>query len=357
MARINGTSDNEDIIGTAGEFNAIAGNAGDDYILGRGLGDLLLGGPGKDTVLGANGDDELYGSQDDDTVIGGSGDDTIAGDRGDNLLIGGNGDDTFVINAAILGDGYDTIADFDAGRVLRAMTYQDSLLIKNVTDNTINLAQSQSGTITVSIDEIPVATIVGSAGAVTAAQVASVLSFTGAPGLLTTNINGTAGDDTIEAAAGFDNIIAGNAGNDAIIGAALADVLLGNAGADTIRSGVGDDTLFGSEDADRLFGEAGDDALDGDLDDDWLFGGSGADTLTGGTGADIFFFRSDGLDGAADVITDYDAAAGDVIEMSGIAPAGTVLTQAGPDAELLVDGQPVASLTETLAGDVVLDFT
>lgn len=94
---------------------------------------------------------------------------------------------------------------------------------------------------------------------------------------------------------GLDAISAtGNAAGNVLTGNAGANLLSGLGGADKLNGGGGADTLLGGDGADRLAG------------------GAGRDTLTGGAGADTFVF---GPGGAVDRITDFDAAAGDRIEI------------------------------------------
>ncbi|WP_374289762.1 VWA domain-containing protein [Desulfovibrio desulfuricans] len=72
----------------------------------------------------------------------------------------------------------------------------------------------------------------------------------------------------------------------------------------------GDDTLIGGNGDDILFGQGGADKLDGGAGHDLLVGGSGNDVLTGGDGADVFLFHPGS---GSDIISDYNAAQGDVI--------------------------------------------
>src|SRR4028118_1175018 len=83
--------------------------------------DSLIGNAGNDTLIGGNGNDSLIGNAGNDTLIGGNGTDFLVGSAGDDLLDGGNGDDTlrgglgediFVFAA---GEGIDTITDFSLG--------------------------------------------------------------------------------------------------------------------------------------------------------------------------------------------------------------------------------------------------
>lgn len=86
-----------------------------------------------------------------------------------------------------------------------------------------------------------------------------------------------------------------------------------------------DDTLTGTDGGqETLSGELGRDTLNGAGGDDRIDGGRDGDTLTGGSGGDIFFFagvmdsyRVDTTDvRGRDVITDFNAADGDLVDLS-----------------------------------------
>ncbi|MBK5934271.1 putative secreted protein (type I secretion substrate) [Rhodovulum imhoffii] len=82
-----------------------------------------------------------------------------------------------------------------------------------------------------------------------------------------------------------------------------------------IYGGVNADTLLGAGGDDHIFGGDGADSIDGGTGSDRIDGGSGGDTLSGGAGAD--WFVGSGLGGGAtDVITDFEATGGDVIDLS-----------------------------------------
>lgn len=119
-------------------------------------------------------------------------------------------------------------------------------------------------------------------------------------------------DDLAEAGAGNDVVRGGN-GDDRILGEDGADRLFGDGQADLLRGGTGDDTLDGGQGNDRLIGDEGNDRL---------LGGAGADILRGGSGADRFIFTagdfSADLRASRDMITDFSAAEGDVINLFGI---------------------------------------
>jgi Ca2+-binding RTX toxin-like protein len=97
-------------------------------------------------------------------------------------------------------------------------------------------------------------------------------------------------------------------------------------GAVTLFGLGGDDRLSGDSGWDWLEGGAGDDLIDAGAGNDIVWGGAGADFVRGGTGADTFIFVQGeiGTAGAQpspvpnpDIISDFDPAAGDVIELYG----------------------------------------
>lgn len=203
--------------------------------------------------------------------------------------------------------------------------------------------------------------------------VAAYLRFTTATIVGSANEAGT-GDDMIVGSSRED-YLRGGEGSDQMIGGASFDDLNGNQGADTISGGFGDDWVVGGRDGDVLYGDGGQDLVYGNLGDDTCFGGGGADTvrggqgndvvqggagndfvagdlgldtLTGGAGADVFYsFGS----GGADVITDFDRAEGDVIQLeagsswSAAQRGADVVVSIGGGAELLLNNVSLASLT------------
>ena len=88
--------------------------------------------------------------------------------------------------------------------------------------------------------------------------------------------------------------------------------ITGNSLANTIRGGSAGDTIYGGSGKDSILGNSGNDKLYGDAGADTLIGGKGNDTLTGGAGSDVFVYTSgDGND----IITDYTATDGDIIQL------------------------------------------
>jgi Ca2+-binding RTX toxin-like protein len=121
--------------------------------------------------------------------------------------------------------------------------------------------------------------------------------------------------DYMDGGGGAD-IIRGGAGNDRIYGGAGIDQLFGEDGNDDLFGGAEGDTLDGGAGGDDVVGEGGDDTLIGGSGIDALNGGLGADTMTGGSDSwDEFTYTSfaDSAPGGADTITDYSAAAGDLL--------------------------------------------
>jgi hypothetical protein len=136
-----------------------------------------------------------------------------------------------------------------------------------------------------------------------------------------TNLNGTAGDDTISGLGGNDRIN-GLGGNDVLDGGPGSDDLAGGSGRDavsyataaapvvvTIDDLANDGTageqdnvqtdvedLFGGAGNDRLTGSAGANTIDGGPGADRIIGGAGGDALFGGEGDD----RIESLDGRVD---------------------------------------------------------
>lgn len=124
-------------------------------------------------------------------------------------------------------------------------------------------------------------------------------------------LNGGAGDDTLEAGDqgdilfdGFgNNTLLGGAGDDLLYVLSGTNTLDGGGGADILMSGQGSDSLIGGQGNDILVGDLGavlygNDTLEGGLDDDILMGGSGADTF--------IFAPGDGADIIGAVMIDYD---------------------------------------------------
>lgn len=104
--------DGQDTVHGGAGNDHVYGEAGDDSIHGDGGDDTLQGGTGADTIYGDAGHDFIFGEGGNDELYGGTGNDTLSGGTGNDSLTGGAGDDTFQYS---VGDGHDTIADFNTG--------------------------------------------------------------------------------------------------------------------------------------------------------------------------------------------------------------------------------------------------
>lgn len=128
-------------------------------------------------------------------------------------------------------------------------------------------------------------------------------------------------------------LVATGAEHRLVDGDGAANTLSAGTAGDTLRGLGGADTLLGADGADALDGGAGNDSLVGGAGNDVLYGGTGTDRMTGGAGPDTFVFNATHSRPGAlrDVITDFDADDGDLIDLRRI--------DANPD----VDGrQPFA---------------
>ena len=245
--------------------------SGIENLTGSEFGDRLTGSMVANTLEGLGGHDRLFGNAGDDILIGGAGNDQMYGGAGADTMDGGEGNDLFVVDNA-----GDVVIDQLGGY----------------------------NTVRASIDYVLPDTI-------------QKLIMTGAATTGTGNAR--------------NNVIIGTGNDDTLSGLGGADRLLGGSGMDNLSGGNGMDELFGGNDADILdggmqddvlWGGSGDDTLGGGEGDDQLDGGAGRDVFSGGAGADTFFFRSASdmgtTNATSDLITDFDRAAGDRINLWGI---------------------------------------
>lgn len=127
--RLLGLAGNDTIFGNNGDDilsggrgnDIVSGQDGDDRLRGGRDSDTLIAGDGKDRLQGGSGNDILFGQAGNDNLTGAGGADTLSGGdgidrlfgrRGSDELTGGQGGDRFIFN---LGDGSDTITDFEQG--------------------------------------------------------------------------------------------------------------------------------------------------------------------------------------------------------------------------------------------------
>jgi Ca2+-binding RTX toxin-like protein len=276
--------------------------------------DSLAGAGGADTLNGAGGNDTLVGGDSTDILNGGAGDDLLNGGAGIDTMAGGIGNDRYVVDHAsdvvndAANEGNDTV-EASVSWSLGANT-EHLTLTGNADLNGNGNALANS--------------LIGNAGS-------NLLS-------------GGAGNDTLDGGvngSGKVDTLAGGAGDDIYIVRSASDVVRENAGegSDTVRAavthslaanvenltltgtssfnGVGNELanlITGNAGANALDGLGGNDTIIGGDGNDIIIGGTGNDQLTGGAGADTFrFTRAAGQD----VITDFNSAQGDLIDLTG----------------------------------------
>jgi Ca2+-binding RTX toxin-like protein len=141
---------------------------------------------------------------------------------------------------------------------------------------------------------------------------------------------GNEGDDWLFGNEEADSLY-GGIGNDELQGGNGADWILGGADNDNLFGQEQDDYLRGEDGRDRLEGGQGRDDLDGGAGDDVIRGGTGVDYLLGGTGADRFLMSVADIETIdllqpvglvqsvqCDIISDFNAAEGDKLDLDGL---------------------------------------
>ncbi|SCY88907.1 family 16 glycosylhydrolase [Paracoccus tibetensis] len=265
----------------SGHINA-TGNAQDNRVTGNSGNNVLDGGVGADTMEGGLGNDTYIVDNVADLVIeaAGGGTDTVRagvsyvlGAHVENLILTGTADldgTGNALNNHLTGNGGNNVLDGGLGAdTMTGGAGDDTYVVDNIGDRVIEQAGGGSDAVLAWI-------------AYALTDHVEDLILTG-----TSHINGSGNT--------LDNRITGNAGNNR---------LDGGRGNDTLDGGAGNDSLTGGEGNDRLSG------------------GLGKDELTGGLGADHFVFRSAAETGPTaaqrDVITDFNRAQGDRIDLSEI---------------------------------------
>ncbi|MEQ8443518.1 MAG: LamG-like jellyroll fold domain-containing protein, partial [Alphaproteobacteria bacterium] len=128
------------------------------------------------------------------------------------------------------------------------------------------------------------------------------------------------------------SIVDGGEGDDTIVGGAGADTLDGGDGEDTLDYSNSDEAVMidfengtvsgGDAEGDHIanfenaVGSDFDDTIIGNSGSNRLDGGKGSDELTGGDGADVFVLG--GVGDGVDIITDFNAAEGDQLDISSV---------------------------------------
>ena len=305
----------------------------------------LVGSSFDDSLTGDGGNNELIGYEGNDFLIGGDGADRLSGDNGNDYVGGGGGGD--VLDG---GAGFD-FADYHSSPV--------GVFISLIT-STAAYGDAEGDTLS------------GIEGVVGSDQADNLWGDDGVNWL-----HGAGGNDTLKGFGG-DDFLTGGDGADQLFGMNGYDTMFGYDGADTLDGGAGDDYLDGGPGADVLRGGIGGDsyvvdtaadvvteargegsdivfaqatyalaagsevevlqafdtsattALDlignefnntiiGNNGGNIIAGGLGQDTLTGLGGPDVFVWfttaETKQAGDQADVITDFDPASGDRIDV------------------------------------------
>ncbi len=329
---ISGTNDADSLAGDSGD-NLILGLIGNDTITGDAGNDVLNGGLGKDSLTGGLGNDTYVVDQVGDTVLELSGEgtdtvvasisyalgenfenllligpdsinatgntdaNTITGNAGDNLIDGGAG-----IDVMVGGKGNDTYVVDQTGETVTELTSEGTDTVRAAINYDISaLTNIENVTLTGSA-----LTAIGNAGA-------NVLTGTGGANTLT----GNDGEDILIGGAGADSLIGGN-GNDTAsyvdaTAAVTANLLTsalntGDAAGDTYTT---IENLTGSAFNDVLTGNDAVNTLSGGAGNDRLMGGLGADILIGGTGDDTYVITATS---GTEVVTELADGGSDTVE-------------------------------------------
>ncbi len=247
-------------------LDALYGGNGNDYLRGGNHDDRLYGNSGKDTLYGDNGNDYLHGGWGDDILYGGDGHDTLVGYSDNDKLYGGNGNDK------LYGDnGNDYLYGGWGDDYMRGGNHNDRLYGQGGSDrlygdNGNDYLYGQDGN----------DSLYGGSG--------------------NDYMRGGNHNDRLYGQGGDDKLYGDN-GHDKLYGENGNDYLYGGSGNDYMRGGNHNDKLYGGNGNDKLYGDNGNDYLYGNGGDDYLYGGAGIDYLYGGAGNDKYFFsRNQGND-------------------------------------------------------------
>ncbi|MCV2893760.1 Hint domain-containing protein [Lentibacter sp. XHP0401] len=249
---VDGGNGNDTVFGDAGGDN-IDGDAGDDMLYGGTGSDSIWGGTGNDTIDGGSEADALYGGAGDDSILGGAGGDFISLSGGADIVNAGDDADNIVVDATNYADGTTVTVDGGTGGVdndtlnLSDFTYYTALSETPDADG-----DSTSGSVTVQDAS-------GNLITFNFTEIESLILPPPAPNYI---VEGTGGDDTIDAAyagdpegdmidandhsdgSNDDSVTAGD-GDDSVVAGAGNDTVWGDGGNDTIQGGTGDDSIMG----------------------------------------------------------------------------------------------------------------
>jgi Ca2+-binding RTX toxin-like protein len=241
---------------------------------------VIIGTGNVDTLFGRGGDDFLKGGGGNDALIGGAGDDTMLGGAGDDVYVVDDEDDAVIEYADQGTDWVETHVDFVLGEHVENLRMMGSADIDAAGNNKKNVMYGNSGD---------------------------------------NDFDGGGDADYMKGEGGNDNYFVDHENDVCVedpgegIDAVFSKVThyLGQFFENLTLEGFADINGSGNSSNNTIVGNAGDNTL---------WGGQGQDHLTGGAGADTFewtWMSESGLDSATvDVVTDFDAAQGDRIDVS-----------------------------------------
>ena len=282
--------DGADILYGGLRDDELFGDAGDDHLEGGIGADDLNGGAGNDTLLGGNGHDTLNGGDGDDVLRGGSGDDVLIGGLGADTYDGGFGIDTAdysgavgavdinlesgVVSGEALGDTYIGIENISGSSFNDMLTGDEfnNIINGGAGDDVIDGGDRFN-------------TLNGDAGADRFIGGVGIDVIDGGLGVDTVDYSGATSRVDLSLATGG---TVGDAAGDTFTS---IEIVIGSDFDDNIEGTAGNDTLNGGDGVDELLGGAGDDILNGGDGNDDLTGGEGADVMNGGEGRDRLFYN------------------------------------------------------------------
>ncbi len=321
------------------------GLAGNQILVGDGLGTMLGGGLGNDIVLAGGGDDSIgwnanSGVHDGhDFVDGGTGTDTftIYGNDEDETyrvfslaaalaagLTNFRADAEIVITRNIAGaaaTNADIVAELDSieeivintgagtdvvsvhGDFTPTSLFYNTIRVNGTDGDAVDLNSLQSAhRVLLDTGDGPQQAVNPNFAPVPSGGGASL----GGGGTEAPSTGSPQGSSTSDVALGNaeDEVLIGTDAADTILGRGGNDTVFGGAGNDNVMGGSGEDMLFGDNGADRIFGNEGSDFISGGQGNDLVFGGTGDDRFVAeaGDGNDSYYGNQPGQSGGVDTL-------------------------------------------------------
>ena len=199
----------------------------------------------NNVVTGGTNNDNLIGKAGDDMLIGGNGNDVLSGDAGTDTLNGGDGNDTLVVS-----DTLDTL--IGGAGIDTALIVAPGLTVTLGSD--VEWGDNQSGgAVTLTMNALD--NLYGGGSGID-----TVFGGDGNDNIYGRGgndaLNGDGGNDRLFGDGG-DDVLGGGIGIDVLEGGADNDTLSGGSGVDTLYGQDGDDVLSGGADFDTLVGGLG----------------------------------------------------------------------------------------------------